>query len=31
MGVTLYNELTTKTRKIKNFNALRKDVFNLYM
>ena len=31
MGVTLYNELPTKTRKIENFNAFRKDVFNLYM
>ena len=31
MGVTLYNELPTKTQKIENFNAFRKDVFNLYM
>ena len=30
-GVTLYNELPTKTQKIKNFNTFRKDVFNLYM
>ena len=30
MGVTLYNELPTKTRKIENFNAFRKNVFNLY-
>ena len=29
--VTLYNELPTKTRKIENFNAFRKDVFHLYM
>ena len=31
MGVTLYNELPTKARKIENFNAFRKVVFNLYM
>ena len=31
MAVTLYNELQTKTRKIENFNAFRKDDFNLYM
>ena len=31
MGVTLYNELPTKTQKNENFNAFRKDVFNLYM
>ena len=31
MGVTLYNELPTKARKIENFSAFRKDVFNLYM
>ena len=31
MGVTLYNELPTKTRKIENFNAFKKDVFNSYM
>ena len=30
-GVTRYNELPTKTRKVENFNAPRKDVFNLYM
>ena len=30
MGVTLQNELPTKTRKIENFNAFRKNVFNLY-
>ena len=30
-GVTLYNELPTKTQKIKKFYAFRKDVFNLYM
>ena len=29
--VTLYNELPTKTRKNKNSNAFRKDVYNLYM
>ena len=31
MDVTLYNKLPTKTRKIENFNAFRKDDFNLYM
>ena len=31
MGVTLCNELPTKTRKIENFNAFRKDVSDLYM
>ena len=31
MGVTLYNELPNKARKIENFSAFRKDVFNLYM
>ena len=31
IGVTLYNELPTKTRKVENFNAFRKDVVNLYM
>ena len=31
MGVTLYKELPTKIQKIENFNAFRKDVFNLYM
>ena len=31
MGVTLYNELPTKTQKNEKFNAFRKDVFNLYM
>ena len=31
MDVTFYNELPTKTRKIKNFNAFRKDAFNLYI
>ena len=31
MGVTLYKELPTKTRKIEDFNAFRKDVFDLYM
>ena len=31
MGLTLYNELPTKTRKIENFYAFSKDVFNLYM
>ena len=31
IGVTRYNKLPTKTRKIENFNAFRKDVFNLYM
>ena len=31
MGVTLYNKLPTKTRFIENFNAFRKDVFNLHM
>ena len=30
MRVTLYNKLPTKTRKIENFNAFRKGVFNLY-
>ena len=31
MGVTLCNELPTKTRKIGKFNAFMKDVFNVYM
>ena len=31
MGVTLYNELPTKARKIENFSAFRRDTFNLYM
>ena len=31
MGVTLYNKLPTKTRKIENLNAFRKGVFDLYM
>ena len=31
IGVTLYNKLPDKTRKIKNFNAFRKDIFSLYM
>ena len=30
LSVTLYTELPTKRRKIENFNAFRKDVFNLY-
>ena len=31
ISVTLYKKLPTKTRKIENFNAFRKDVFNLCM
>ena len=31
IAVTLYNKLPEKTRKIKNFNAFRKDIFNIYM
>ena len=31
ISVTFYKKLPTKTRKIKNFNAFRKDVFNLCM
>ena len=31
MGITLYNVLPTKIQKIENFNAFRKDVFNLNM
>ena len=31
ISVTLYNQLLTKTRRIENFNAFRKDIFNLCM